>query len=145
MNKADCAKSFFERGYNCSQSVVLAFCPEMGMAEETAARLAIGFGGGMGRLREICGAVSGMTFVISALYGDRDKGSVYALVQKAAGEFKEKNASIVCRQLLEMSKNPAPENPQPLQRTAAYYKKRPCAMLAYDAALILENLIREEG
>lgn len=145
MNKADRAKAYFEQGYNCAQSVAMAFSDEMGITKETAARLTAGFGGGMGRMREVCGAVSGMTFVLSALYGDKDRGSVYAPVQKAAGEFKEKNGSIICKELLRMSQNDAPAAPQPLRRTAAYYKKRPCALLVYDAAQILETLTDGEA
>ncbi len=143
--RADIAKDYFKSGFNCSQSVAMAFCDLMNMSEDTASKLTVGFGGGMGRMREVCGAVSGMTFVISALYADRGTAEVYSLVQQAAGEFKNENGSIVCRELLEGSKNSAPSTPVPSKRTNEYYKKRPCPELVYEAADILERLIKENA
>lgn len=142
LSKGKAAESFFRSGYNCSQSVALAFCDEMKMEQVDVARLTIGFGGGIGRMREVCGAVSGMAFVLSALYGDDEKGSVYALIQKGAEKFRKENGSIVCRELLGLAK--APSNPAPEARTAAYYKKRPCPELVRMAADILEEIIGEK-
>ena len=81
MTKGDLARQNFKSGYNCGQAVALAFQDKIGMDPDTIARLTIGFGGGMGRMREVCGTISGVTFVLSALYGDRPKSEVYAMVQ----------------------------------------------------------------
>lgn len=140
MTKGAIAKNYFKQGFNCSQSVAASFSKELNLREDTVLRLTKGFGGGMGRMREVCGAVSGMTFVISALY-DQDKGSVYKRVQDVAGKFKEQNGSIVCRELLGLSIKGA-DSPVPEERTEQYYKKRPCAELVEMAADILEDYIK---
>lgn len=141
--KGDRAKELFEQGYNCCQSVAVAFASEMGLSEEMAARLASGFGGGMGRLREVCGAVSGMVLVSGMLHGYSDpkareeKKELYARVQRLAAQFREQNGSIVCRELLGLEK--AEGSPVPSPRTAEYYRKRPCGELIRLAASILEQ------
>ena len=140
MNKREeLARPAFKEGYNCSQAMVAAFSDLMGMDKKTALRLASSFGGGMGRMREVCGAVSGMTFVISALYDD-DKSGIYKRVQAVANEFREENGSIVCRELLGLSKL-GPDSPLAEPRTKEYYKKRPCPELVELAADILEKYI----
>ena len=140
MNKREeLARQAFKEGYNCSQAMVAAFSDLMEMDKKTALRLASSFGGGMGRMREVCGAVSGMTFVISALYDD-DKSGIYKRVQAVANEFREENGSIVCRELLGLSK-PGPDSPLAEPRTKEYYKKRPCPELVELAADILEKYI----
>lgn len=141
MTKGEQAKQNFLSGLNCSQSVAAAFCDEMNMDSETVKRLVIGFGGGMGRLREVCGAVSGMVFVLSALYGDKGRTEVYSMVQTVAKEYEKENGSIVCRELLGMSAKQS-DSPVPEERTKEYYKKRPCAELCEVAANILENFIK---
>ena len=98
MTKGESAKENFMSGLNCSQAVAAAFAEEMNMPKSLVEKLTVGFGGGMGRMREVCGAVSGMTFVISALYDD-DKSGIYKRVQAVANEFREENGSIVCREL----------------------------------------------
>ena len=143
MNKGELAESYFRNGYNCAQSVALAFCDEMNMKPDDAARLTIGFGGGIGRLREVCGTVSGMAFVISAIYGETDKGSVYSMIQTVAKEFEQKNGSIVCRELLGLSSGSSAPTPEP--RTEAYYKKRPCSELVHIAADILDNFFKNQS
>lgn len=143
MKKSEIAEKYFKSGYNCSQSVAMAFSSEIGMMPDEVARLTIGFGGGMGRMREICGAVSGMTFVISALYGDKSKGDVYSMVQDAAKEFEKENGSIICRELLSLSDKKT-DSPNPEPRTKEYYKKRPCAELVHIAADILEAFINKQ-
>ena len=143
MTKGELAKQFFERGKNCSQAVALAFCEEMRIDEETVARQTVGFGGGMGRMREVCGTVSGMTYVISNLFGDRNKGEVYEIVQSAAEKFKEENGSIICRELLGLS-TAEKQSPVPEARTEQYYKKRPCAELCKIAADILDEAIKSQ-
>ena len=149
MTHAEKAKAYFEQGYNCAQAVTLAFADEMGLKPEEAAKLASSFGGGFGRLREVCGCVSGMALAAGAICGYSDpkakeeKAEHYALIQKLAGEFKEKNGSIICRELLEGINNDT--NPVPEERTESYYKKRPCADFAYAAADILEKEMEARG
>lgn len=148
MSKGDIAKGYFEQGYNCSQSVALAFADEVGMDGKLIARLTGGFGGGMGRMREVCGTVSGTAFVLSALYGYSDptdadaKAQLYADVQKVAVEFKDKNGSVVCRDLLGLTQDGF-DNPQPEKRTEIYYKKRPCGDLVKMSADLLEKFIAD--
>jgi len=139
MNKKETAIALFKQGYNCSQSVAMAFADEIGMTPDQVRRLTCGFGGGMGRMREVCGAVSGMTFVISAVY-DEDKGKIYQRVQALAEKFREENGSIVCRELLGLSIKGA-DSPIPEKRTESYYKKRPCSELVGMAAELLENYL----
>ena len=145
MNHSELAVDNFMRGYNCSQAVVVAFCDVTGMTPEYAARLSSSFGGGMGRMREVCGAVSGMLMVAGLLYGydtpgdDESKREHYKLVQALAGKFREREHSIVCREIL---KNP-PADPNPTSRNEEFYKKRPSARLVALAAQILDDYIRE--
>ncbi len=106
MTREEIAYNKFKEGYNCAQAVAIAFADLMGMEEKTAALLVSGFGGGIGRLREVCGAVSGMVFVLSMLKGyddpkaDASKKELYAIIQKLAGEFEKENGSIICRELI---------------------------------------------
>lgn len=143
--RKDVAMKLFEEGYNCAQSVFLAFEDLHGIDEKTAAALSSSFGGGMGRLREVCGAVSGMFMVAGVLYGYDDpkareeKTEHYARIQELAGAFEKANGSIVCRELLGLSVKK--EAPKPSERTAEYYKKRPCKELVGQAAEILEQYI----
>ena len=139
------AAELFLGGYNCAQSVVVAFCDVTGIAPDYAAKLASSFGGGMGRMREVCGAVSGMLMVAGLLYGyetpgdDVSKKKHYTRVQYLAGQFREQVGSIVCREIL---KNP-PSDPDPSPRTAEYYAKRPCARMVLLAGQILDAYIKE--
>lgn len=140
------AMDLFKQGYNCSQSVFGAFCEECDMDFETALKLSSSFGGGMGRLREVCGAVSGMFMVAGMKYGYSDpkdiqsKAEHYKRIQELAEKFKEKNGSIVCRELLGLSTQK--ESYIPEERTAEYYKKRPCAEIIGDAAEIIYEFIK---
>ena len=144
MDRVERAGEAFLEGYNCAQSMAVAFADLMGMDEKTAARMASSFGGGMGRMREVCGAVSGMLMVVGILYGYDDpkdpdaKLRHYTLVQELAGKFREQVGSIVCREIL---KNP-PSDPAPTPRTAEFYKKRPCVRMLYTAACILDDYIQ---
>lgn len=148
MTKAEKARQYFKDGYNCCQAVVLAFSDELGIDEKSALAIASSFGGGFGRLREICGAVSGMGIVAGMKYGytspeantTGEKAAHYALIQEMAKKFEEKNGSIICRTLTGIEKG----TPVPDSRTPEYYKKRPCDELVYDAADILEKLIAEK-
>ncbi len=144
MTRSEKAADAFRRGYNCSQAVAVAFHDLICMTESQAARMASSFGGGMGRLREVCGGVSGMLLVAGILYGydtpgdDAAKKRHYTLVQYLAGQFREKAGSIVCRDIL---KNP-PSDPNPTPRTADFYEKRPCVRMVALAAGILEEYIQ---
>ncbi len=145
MNHVTYAGDLFLGGYNCSQSLVVAFCDVTGLEKDFAARAASSFGGGMGRMREVCGAVSGMLMVAGILYGyevpgdDEIKRQHYTLVQELAGRFRQRVGSIVCREILD---NP-PSDPNPSPRTAEYYAKRPCARMVMLAAEILDEYILE--
>ena len=139
------AAELFLSGYNCSQAVVVAFSDLTGLDIQVSAKLASSFGGGMGRMREVCGAVSGMLMVAGLLYGyetpgdDVSKKAHYTRVQYLAGKFREEVGSIVCREIL---KNP-PSDPNPSPRTAEYYAKRPCARMVLLAGQILDDYIKE--
>ena len=139
------AAELFLEGYNCSQSVVVAFCDVTGLEEDFAARMASSFGGGIGRMREVCGAVSGMLMVAGLLYGyetpgdDVSKKEHYTRVQELSGAFREQVGSIVCREIL---KNP-PSDPNPTPRTDDFYAKRPCARMVALAAEILDAYLQE--
>lgn len=139
------AMQLFKDGYNCSQAVILAFSDKYDIEEAAAVKLASSFGGGMGRMREVCGAVSGMFMVAGLLYGYDDpkakeeKADHYARIQKLAAEFTEINGSIVCRELLGLTQKK--DDPTPSERTAEYYKKRPCEQLVGIAAAIMEDYI----
>ena len=145
--KGKTAREYFEQGYNCSQAVVLAFAPDLGLDEKTAVLVSSAFGGGMGRLREVCGTVSGMFMVAGLLYGDgavpshEAKTAHYARVQELSARFREENGSILCRELLQGV--PTDKTAVPEHRTPEYYKKRPCADLVRDAALLMERYIAE--
>jgi len=143
INHAEKAVRYFLSGYNCSQSVFAAFCDVTNLSEEAALMLASPLGGGMGRMREVCGACSAMFMVLGAAKGysqpdDEAKKQLYEKVQQLAAEFKEKNGTIICRELLD---NP-PSNPTPSERTPDYYKDRPCAKFVHDAAEIIEKELK---
>lgn len=137
------AAELFLSGYNCAQSVAVAFCDVTGLEEKYTARMVSAFGGGMGRLREVCGAVSGMFFVLSLLYGydtpgdDESKMRLYTDVQALAAKFREQCGSIICREIL---KNP-PTDPKPSPRTEEYYRVRPCARMVLVAGQLMDEFI----
>ncbi|ADL35745.1 hypothetical protein bpr_III056 [Butyrivibrio proteoclasticus B316] len=147
MTRRELAMANFMEGYNCSQSIVLAFSDMLQLDKETLLKLASSFGGGMGRLREVCGSVSGMFMVIGLLYGydgpetGQIKADHYARVQELAHKFEEKHGSIVCRELLGLSVRH--DVPVPEARTVQYYQKRPCPEIIGDAAEILEQYIND--
>lgn len=145
---------FKEGGYNCCQAVVLAYNDVFGLDDETAAALSSGFGGGMGRMREVCGSVSGMVMLAGLIKPATDpsikewRTSNYALVQEMAGEFRAINGSIICKELLGMvpmgSAAKAPvESPEPSDRTPEYYQKRPCEeLVGISARIVGEKILR---
>lgn len=149
MSEVERAGELFLEGFNCSQSVFTAFCHRFNMDEETAKRVSAGLGGGVGRMREVCGAVSGAAMVLgsvaSAVEGDDkdSKAKNYELVREFSERFKQRHGgTVICREMLKMKilmENTAmPEN-----RTAEYYKNRPCLKAVEDAAEILVNIIEE--
>ncbi len=145
--KGDIAKKYFLDGYNCAQAVVLAFAEDFGLEKKTAVMLSSSFGGGMGRLREVCGAVSGMFMVLGLKYGydnpenNEAKKELYKKVQDVAGLFKEDNGSIICRELLGLNQK-GKSDPTPELRTESYYKKRPCKDLVQFAADLVDEYIK---
>ena len=142
------ARKLFNDGYSCSQAIVAAFCDETGLDLETSLKLSSSFGGGMGRLREVCGAVTGMFMVVGLKYGYADiadkelKKEHYKLIQYLADEFKKENNSIICRDLLDFPFEN--ESYIPDERTKAYYESRPCLGLVECAARILDDYIKDK-
>ena len=140
------AKDLFKEGYNCSQSAFCAFAEDLGMDLDTARKLSSSFGGGMGRMREVCGALSGIFMAAGLKYGytspvDKDaKTGHYIRIQELAKKFKEKHGTIICRELLGVD---ADDNPIPSDRTSEYYASRPCEQLIGDAAEIFARYLAE--
>ena len=147
-NYREIAEKYFTDGYNCAQAVFLAFSDELGVDADTAVAISAPFGGGMGRLREVCGAVSGMFMALGCLYGKYSpddaeaKKQQYADVQQLAHKFEEINGSIICRELLGLDGKSAPT---PEKRTSEYYKKRPCKDMVGDAAEIFAEYLVKSG
>ena len=140
MTKGELAKQNFSTGMNCAQAVLLAFKDEIGLPEETLKKMIIGFGGGFGRQRLTCGAVSGMVAVLGALTSDGvDKLAIYSTVQKACADFIAELGTLSCAELLDGI--PTDKSPVPEDRTKEYYKKRPCAEICQIAASITEKYL----
>lgn len=145
MNHSEKACTLFLEGCNCAQAVFTAFCDETGLPERDAMRLSSSFGGGVGRMREICGALTGACMVLGWLYGyekpgdDVAKAAHYARVQALAAAFRREHGAILCRELL----GQPDDSPNPTPRTEAFYRVRPCARLIQSAAEFLDRYIRE--
>lgn len=148
MNRADRAEELFRQGYNCSQTVFATFADVVGMSVDEAAQLASPFGAGFGKLREVCGAVSGMVMVLGKLEGYSDptdsesKKALYHLVQELCGEFEAKHGTIICRELLGLK--PGEDLAEPAVRTEEYYRSRPCIGACRTAAGILEEYLNKK-
>ena len=148
MSEKERAIELFKEEFNCSQSIFVAFSHRFGIDEDTAKKVSAGLGGGIGRLREVCGAVSGAAMVIGSITAATDgkdsesKQKNYELVREFAERFTKRNGSIICRELLGLDMQ-AEKSAQPEKRTTEYYKKRPCVELVSDAAEILTELIKE--
>ena len=151
-NRVDKAERLFREGYNCSQAVVAAFCDLYNMDEELALRISASFGAGLGRMREVCGAVSGMGIIAGLENGatigqDKvGKKANYDLIAAMAGEFKKKNGTIICRELLGLDKEKNNINNDivdttPQERNELYYKTRPCVEKVRECAQIIEDYI----
>ncbi len=140
---SDKAGNNFRNGYNCAQAVLLAFARELHLEESFALKLASSFGGGMGRLREVCGAVSAMFMIAGILKGytepnnDELKAQHYKLIQQLGYKFKSRCGSIICRELLGLPEGS--DSPVPSKRTDEYYEKRPCENCIRIAAEIVET------
>lgn len=145
------AINYFKSGYNCAQAVVMTFDDVMDHTPEQLAKLIAPFGGGMGRMREVCGTVSGMAFVAGAISPSADPQNLderkanYALVQQFAEEFRKENGDIVCRRLLGLEPMvERAETAMPSERTAEYYRKRPCAEYVGCAARIVAEYLQQK-
>ncbi len=140
------ARELFLTGYNCAQAVFAAFPDVTGMEESAALKLSSPLGGGVGRLREVCGAVSAMTLVLGAKKGNdapdaAAKAAVYEQTQALVHEFQAQNGSYLCRELLNIVPN---GSPAPDERTAEYYKARPCLRLVESAAALVAKTLGVE-
>lgn len=146
-NHSQTAKELFEKGYNCSQSVFATYAQDFGIDIDTALKISSSFGGGMGRLREVCGALSGIFMVVGLAKGytspiDKEaKAKHYERIQYLAKEFEKCHGSIICRKLLGLGCNT--DSPIPSERSEEYYKSRPCAQFIYDACEILDKYLDE--
>lgn len=151
MTRGEAAEENFRRGYNCSQAVLLAFADLTGLDEGALLRVSVPFGGGVGRLRNICGTVSGMLMAAGLIFYDpahvtnEQKSAMYARVQELIARFRAQNGSYICSELLSGAGLKVSSSPAAEARTADYYKKRPCSKLCRMAAEILEEYLREEG
>ncbi|GFI47100.1 hypothetical protein IMSAGC019_02422 [Lachnospiraceae bacterium] len=138
----------FESGYTCAQAVFVTYAGLFGMDRETALKLSSPMGGGVGRMREICGAVSSMALLAGLKEGNTDpeneegRERIYVLVRRLADRFKEKNGSIICRELLGITQRE--ESAKPAPRTKEYYASRPCSALVASAAEIVEEMLLED-
>lgn len=144
------AISLFKEGYNCSQSVVAAFADMYGFSQEQALKMSASFGGGIGRMRQTCGAACGLFMLAGLETGCTDgkdrngKEANYKVVQELAEEFRKRNGSLICAELLGLSKN-APTPVTPEARTAEYYKKRPCVKMVEEAARIWREFLEKKA
>jgi C_GCAxxG_C_C family probable redox protein len=146
-NRIQRAVELFKSGYNCSQSVVAAFADLYGFTEEQALRMSASFGGGIGRMRQTCGAACGMFLLAGLDTGAVDaedragKSHNYEVVQQLAERFKAENGSLICAELLGLSTTAAHRDTQAEPRTDLYYKKRPCARMVFTAATLMDEYI----
>ena len=139
------AIEYFKQGYNCAQSVFLTYCEQFNIDKTTGLKLSSSFGGGMGRLREVCGAVSSMFAILGLKYGytdndnDEIKAKHYSLIQQAADKFKSEHDTIICRELLNLDEKTS--TPIPSKRTEEYYQNRPCEYFIKTACEIIDGYI----
>lgn len=143
--------AYFKQGYNCSQSVTLAFADWYSVPEGLMARISASFGGGMGRMRETCGTASGM-FMLAGLEEASEeankeiKARNYAVVQRLAADFKaQTDGSMICRELLSGYIKNVNTNPTPDERTDEYYKKRPCVRMVELAIRTYMRYLKEKA
>ena len=148
LSRVERAAATFEEGYTCAQAVFVTYADLFGMDRETALKLSSPMGGGMGRMREVCGAVSAMALLAGLKEGNTDptdeaaKEQIYLLTRQMAEKFKEEHGTIICRELLGL--DDMEESAKPSERTAEYYRERPCTRLVATAARIVEEMLLEE-
>ena len=150
MSRAEKAKEYFNEGYACSQAVALAFADICDIDAEEMSKLALPFGGGLGRLRLTCGAVSGMAMVAGAVFASAEntrenKLSTYTIVRELCEKFESECGSLICADLLSSAGVTVTVGGDAEARTEKYYKKRPCSEIVFIAANILENYLKEKG
>lgn len=150
MSRAEKAKAYFLQGYACSQAVALAFSDVCKVDEDTLSKMTLPFGGGLGRLRLTCGAVSGMATVVGLVFASEEnspenKKQTYAIVQELCRRFQAENGSLICNDLLTGANLQVSVGGDAEARTVEYYKKRPCAEIVYSAANIVEEYLKEQG
>ncbi len=139
---SDRAVELFMGGKNCSQAVFTAFATDLGLSEETALAVSAGLGGGVGRMREVCGAICGSAMVVGLKCPELDKAQIYEKVRLIADEFKRTNPSVICKELLGLTATEKSHIPD--ARTKEYYQKRPCVKIVEDAALAVEKILFSE-
>lgn len=147
MTRAEIGQEYFKNGCNCAQSVVMAFSDMLPISEDLIMKSMLPFGSGIGRMRQMCGAINGMSYIVGLLYstiedGTQNKNDIYKMVQELAERFRQKNGNIICKSLLSGINDSTV--PVAEERDSAYYKKRPCAGYVYDAVEILEEFIEEQ-
>lgn len=146
MNKQEQAQQYFRNGYNCAQSVFAAFCQDFDMSLETGLKLSSSFGGGMGGLRQVCGAVTAMFMIVGLKCGYiepqdiRLKAKHYRLIQDLSKQFNDKFGSIICKDLLLSNANIKKDVSMPEKRTQEYYKARPCERFVVYATELIEKI-----
>ena len=150
MSRAEKAKEYFNEGFACSQAVALAFSDVIGLGEDEIKKIMLPFGGGFGRLRLVCGAVSGMTMVCGLVFtktenSAENKKAVYELERELCERFQAENGSLICADLLSGANLQVTVGGEAEKRTSEYYKKRPCGEIVYSAAKILEEFLCEKG
>lgn len=150
MNRCEQAEQYFKEGYNCSQAVVLAFSDLVNVEKEELLKLSLPLGGGLGRLRQTCGAVSGMALIIGLVFSsneinDDNKLYIYSIVQELVKRFMDEKETINCKELLEKAKLEVEIGGAAEKRTEEYYKKRPCGKIVYTATKILEDYLKEKS
>ncbi len=148
MTHAEIAREYFIKGYNCSQAVFAAYSDITGIDPKNALRISAPFGAGMGKMREVCGACSGMFMVAGVLFGydeasDENKAQHYSLIQELAERFKNRHETIICRDLLKNLETDT--SPVPQKRDEHYYKTRPCLRFVESACEILDEFIEEKN
>lgn len=148
LSRVEEAVKTFESGYNCAQSVFATYADLFGMDKETALKMSSAMGGGIGRMREVCGVVSAMALLAGLKEGNTDPGdeqakeAIYLLTRQMADKFKEKHQTIICRELLGIEG--MEKSAKPSERTDSYYAARPCSKLVATAAGIVEEMLLED-
>lgn len=148
LSRVEEAVKTFESGYNCAQSVFATYADLFGMDKETALKMSSSMGGGIGRMREVCGVVSAMALLAGLKEGNADpkdeqaKEAIYLLTRQMADKFKEKHQTIICRELLGIEG--MEKSAKPSERTDSYYSQRPCSKLVATAAGIVEEMLLED-